>query len=125
MNPFFNMKKWEIIKGLGPTLMSDFKGEDCMVAVDLASKIDLTSECWIFRRRENDENIFHMFWNNYIPEARLTDKNRNRDLYKMWAKQGWLDTTPGESINYIKLQDQFLEKKRLYSIQECMFAMRS
>lgn len=117
-NPFFNIKKWDILKNFGVVRLEDFYGEDCVAAIDLASKIDLTSKAFVFHPDDN----YYIFLRNYIPEARLSDRtNRNRDLYRSWVKQNWLIATPGEAINYNKIQEEFLRLLDNFNIYECMF----
>lgn len=117
-NPFFNIKKWEYIKDLGKVVLEDFKGEKCYAGIDLSTKIDLTSIGLVFHPDEN----YYLATRNFLPEARVTDlQNRNRELYRKWSNQGWLNLTPGETINYPKLEDEFQELMSMFSLQECYF----
>lgn len=76
--------------------------------VDLSSTTDLTNTTLIFKVPECDE-IFveQMYW---IPED-LVEKHIKEDKvpYDIWIKQGWVRTSPGNSIDYRLLVDWFME----------------
>lgn len=114
--PFFNLKKWEICKNLGVVNLEDMKGESCFVGIDLSSKIDITSFSYVFH--PGDE--YYFFNKFFLPEERLND-SRNKDLYRKWSKQNWLNLTPGNTLNFGKLQDELLEDSKHYSMQEVYY----
>ena len=64
--------------------------------IDLASNFDMTS-LTIMLRTSNGEYYFktHCF----LPESALNDAV-NKDKYREWAKQGYLDITPGNVTDY-------------------------
>ena len=115
MNPFFSVDRWNLCKD--DTLrMEDFAGEKCWVGLDLASKVDLTSISYIFKK----DKKYYLFVDNFIPEAAKRD-SKNKDAYIKWSSKGELIVTPGEAINYPKLQEHVLEKAKKYSIQGIHF----
>ena len=62
--------------------------------LDLSSVTDLTA--LVLNTTQGD--VHCKFW---LPEEGLADKARNdRVPYDIWAKQGWLNTTPGKAIEY-------------------------
>ena len=87
------------------------KGKLCYGGLDLSSVSDLTAWVMVFPGDNDILNILARFW---CPEVRLKDrKNRYRDQYAVWVKQGWLNVTPGDAIDY-----QFVKYKIL---QDCDF----
>lgn len=87
----------------------DFKGRKCMGGLDLSSVSDLTAWLMVFPRDDDSEklDILARLW---CPEARLTDnQNKYRAQYQAWAKAGWLQTTPGNAIDYAFVKKQILE----------------
>ena len=111
---FFNMKEWEKAEDLS-LKMEDFIGEQCYVGIDLASKKDLTSFAYIFKR----DNKFYIFVENFIPELAVQEsKNVN---YSTWAKDGYLIETPGKAINYEFLEKRFIANSKKYRITEAFF----
>jgi len=111
---FFNLKSWD--KAVDHDLkMEDFVGCDCYVGIDLASKKDLTSFAYIFKKDEK----FYLFTENFVPEFAVQEsKNVN---YKTWVKDGLLIETPGKAINYEFLEKRFLKNSKKYKIKEAFF----
>ena len=83
---FKAQKKWEY---------SDF--EDCYayVGVDLGSTSDLT----VISVLINQEDKFYFRNYYFVPEETLRT-NPNKDKYRLWKKQGFLYTTPGNVTDY-------------------------
>jgi len=95
--------------------IEDFKDEKCFVGIDLASKVDLTAFVYIFKR----DNLFYIFADTFLPEAAIAKSNNAS--YKGWVDQGWITATPGQAINYTKLESYFLEQDKSYSISDALY----
>ncbi len=91
--------------------IEDFRGEPCYIGVDLASKIDLTSIYYIFKRGRT----YYGFGKSYLPEARLVDTRNVK--YSQWAKEGHLILLPGEVIDYDVLIKQLIEDSKKYIVR--------
>ena len=114
MNQYFDTHKWKRNKNENLKL-ENFYGKQCMVGLDLASKIDITSICLVF----NEDKKYQFFWFNFIPEKRL-EETKNRNYYK-YVEDGDLIVTPGEVINYNKIQEKLLELSELVKFRDVMF----
>lgn len=115
MVPFFNVLKFK--RGISAGLrMEDFRGEACWTAIDLASKVDLTSFCYIFR----PDHQYRFFWRNFVPEDAVNE-SKNAPSYIRWAEQGHLTLTQGEAINYPYLQELFFEDHQNYNFRGCHY----
>jgi len=101
-NQFFNVKRWSECRDRNLKI-EDFYGEKCYVGVDLASKIDITSVCYVFHKHEE----YQFFFKNYVPEARTLLPSRQN--YLRFIEEGDLIATPGEAINLIKFYKEVLE----------------
>lgn len=114
LNQLFNVLKWKKCYEHDLSL-DDFKGEKCYVGIDLASKIDITSICYMFK----DENYYYPFWKNFIPEKRLQDaKNRN---YLKYVDEGDLIVLPGEVVNIPHIEEIILEDARKFSFLDVFY----
>ena len=64
-----------------------------------------------------ERKIVARFW---VPEARLHDReNRYREQYQMWARQGWLQVTPGDAVDYATVRKGIMadaERFRIVSL---------
>lgn len=89
-NPFVPRSVWES-NGAPP---DDLTGKEVYLGLDLSSVSDLTA--LIIGTLEGD--VEPHFW---LPEVGLAEKSK-KDLvpYDLWAKQGYLHTTPGKAIEY-------------------------
>lgn len=95
--------------------MSDFKGGECFVGIDLASKIDVASAAFVFKP---DDKVF-AFYKHYLPEEAVYE-GRN-DRYKAWAETGWLITTPGPRIDFDQIEDDLIGIASEYDVREVAF----
>lgn len=113
-NAYFDLEKWD--KCARPELkLEDFRGEKFYVAVDLASKIDLTGFVGITKK----DGKYFMFHKAFVPEARLNKDARG--IYDNAVDSGHLIATPGEAINYPKLHESFKEMISVMNVQSCFY----
>ena len=100
-NPFVSRAVWLE----NSTEPDELAGMDVYGGLDLSSVADLTS----LELVSVDGDVHSTFW---LPEEGLEEKSRNdRVPYDLWRDQGFLETTPGRSIEYdyiaSKLRDVF------------------
>ena len=89
-NPFVTRSVWE---GCG-ALPDDLAGKRVYGGLDLSSVSDLTALVLV----SDDGDVHPTFW---LPGDGLAEKSRtDRVPYDIWARDGWLETTPGRSIEY-------------------------
>lgn len=76
----------------------DLEGRRCYGGLDLAQTYDLTAFVLIFPDGEGGYDVLCRFW---APEdGPWRQDPRTRELYSMWARQGHLTLTPGDSTDY-------------------------
>lgn len=89
-NPFVTRAVWQE-NGAEP---ADLDGEEVYAGLDLSSVSDLTALVLVSRSGD----VQPTFW---LPAEGLAEKSRaDRVPYDVWADQGYLNTTPGRSIDY-------------------------
>lgn len=92
--PFISRAIWT---ECGAEVADDFEGYDVFAGLDLSETSDLTA----FVRVARIEGVWHALPTFWLPEHGLVEKSRqDRTPYDTWAKQGFLATTPGKSIQY-------------------------
>ena len=92
-SPFVSRQVW-LDNGDTP---QEIDGSDVFGGLDLSSVSDLTGLVLI-SEREGKFDVNSTFW---LPEMGLFEKSRNdRVPYDIWAQDGYLQTTPGKSIEY-------------------------
>jgi phage terminase large subunit-like protein len=94
---------------------NDFKGSDCIGALDLSSTIDLTALTLHFER---DELHYYRFF-TWMPEEQVAEACRRDHVpYDVWIKQGWLLTTPGNQIDDVVIARKVMECSEEYNVIE-------
>lgn len=89
---WLKMDDWSGCDG-APIDRAALKGKRCFAGLDLSSKVDMTAFVLWF---PESGTVLPFFW---IPEKNIKRKcDQDRVPYDVWAKQGLLETTPGDSI---------------------------
>ena len=116
---FFNMYDWDQCEDKN-LKMEDFKGEECWVGIDLASKVDIAVMCFLFER----DGHYYVFVKHYLPEDAIdesdagTKSKTNREKYAKWSKDGWLTLTMGNMTDIDSIEEDMLELGKEYEITE-------
>ena len=93
---FLDMMVWSG-RCCDPSLkIEDFYGETAWVALDLASKVDLSARVLLFRRFIDGEKHYYLFARAYVPEAAVNGNG----VYAGWQMQDRLTVTPGEVTDF-------------------------
>jgi phage terminase large subunit-like protein len=98
----------------GNVPLKDLAGRECCGGLDLSSKDDLTALLLAFPDGDTVD-VVPFFW---TPQERLENrKPAERDLFKLWIRQGYLLTTPGPTIRYNWVAHQIAELGARYQIK--------
>lgn len=91
-------------------------GRTCYGGLDLGAVSDLTAWVLVFPDEDDPDaiDVLARFW---VPEAALQNsQNRYREQYRRWAKEGWLQVTPGEATDYGFVKRQILADAQRFSL---------
>ena len=84
-NGYMDMQKWKNCKET--VELSELKGLECTVGVDLSAKIDLTSISFEFKKDDKYIVLSHSF----MPEDTLAEKRQTDKVpYDLWVQQNGL-----------------------------------
>ncbi len=98
-------------------MLQKLKGRPCYGGLDLSSTIDTTSLVLIFP--EDDFVCIPWIW---IPEETAAKKEKDDKVpYRLWKSQGFIETTPGNRIDYSYIQKLIIDLDRDYDIQALGF----
>lgn len=137
---WMNMTKWAACAN--PSLkLSDFKGQPCYAALDLASKIDICALVLLFEGQERTitrllinpesgeeeekeitQKDFIVFGKYYLPEE--TIQLAGNDHYIKWVKEGWITETPGARTDFMYIENDLEIINNDYPIIELAFDPR-
>jgi phage terminase large subunit-like protein len=104
---WMNMTKWNDCVDDNLRL-SDFDGEPCWGGLDVASKVDVTSACQLFKKDVNGEEHFYAFMRHWLPEHAVAEEPTG--LYDGWVREGWIRTTPGNIIDTDQIESEIMEE---------------
>lgn len=91
-------------------------GRTCYGGLDLSSVSDITAWVMVFPR-DDDPDVIDVVARFWCPEARLTDDtNRYRQQYEAWAREGFLQVTPGNAVDYAFVKAQILEDAQRFNL---------
>lgn len=109
---YMNMQKWS--ECYNPNLsISDFTGEECIVGLDLSTKLDLTSIGFEFKK--NDK--YYVFQHSFMPEEQYLKKLREGKYpFDLWKDQGLLTVIDGAVIDYSYVKAYMKSLEEEYNI---------
>ena len=92
-SPFISREVWQTCAGQ----VLDFGDSPVWAGLDLSARTDLTALVLVARIA----GVWHVRPHFWTPESGLADRaKRDRAPYDVWAKQGYLHTTPGATVDY-------------------------
>ena len=113
---WLNMDAWNECGG-APEIPD---GATVACCADLSSKLDMTALAIVYR---DPDEVYHAKVYCWLPESCLTEtkNNPNQKLYQLWHKNGYLEVTPGNVIDYNLLRKRVLELAEQYDMPEIGF----
>jgi phage terminase large subunit-like protein len=111
---WISLDKWDATAGI--VNEERLKGRDCFGGLDLSSTSDITAFVLTFP----PENYILPFF--FIPEDNMREReHRDKVPYSSWVKQGFINATPGNVIDYTFIERKIDELARRYVIKEIAF----
>lgn len=114
-NPFVSRSLWQ---SCGSEVVEDFEGLAVYGGLDLSEVKDLTA--LVLTAQVDDVwNVKPTFW---LPHDGLRERSRqDRVPYDVWHEQGFLETTPGKSIEYEYIADRLRALFDRYDVRKLAF----
>ena len=110
---WLSMDKWDACDS--PVDAEALEGAACWVGLDLSSTTDISAAVLVFPEEPGCIAI-PMFW---IPEEGARERERrDRVPYTQWARDGLIEMTPGNVIDYDIIRTRLNELNEKYPIQE-------
>lgn len=114
---FFNVENFRRAGDEGLTLAA-FEGRRCILALDLASKQDLTALMALFPPKEAGER-YAAFGRYFLPEEAL--KGANADSYRLWREQGRLRVTEGAMLDQDAVYDAIVDFRARFDVTALLY----
>ena len=102
------------------TPLPNLAGRACYGGLDLASTTDIAALVLAFPAVDGDPvRLLAFFW---IPEDNMRERSlRDRVPYDAWVREGLVFATPGNVIDYGRIEAQILALREIYDIREIAF----
>ncbi len=115
----FSIRAWRACADPGLSLDA-LAGQDCHLAVDLASKTDLAALVLVFPTRHPDGTVtYRVFARCYLNDAAVLEA-RNAS-YPGWAADGYLTVTDGNETDFGRIEADVLDDCRRFRVVSLAF----
>jgi len=114
---WMDIKKWDDSASIVPP--EKLFGKKCFGALDLANRVDIAAFDLVFPTKSGDYKSLSYFW---IPKENMLARSRkDRVPYEVWARQGYIEATEGDVIDYTKIKADIIALSKVYDIEEIAF----
>jgi phage terminase large subunit-like protein len=109
---FIDMADWDRCNG--EVDLEELRELPCYAGLDLSTKSDVTALVFVFLDGNGCYHLWPCFW---LPEENLTGKpNQESAKYRVWKQQGFLNTTPGNVLDYSAVRERLNELQRQFGL---------
>lgn len=110
---WLSLEKWDACSAAPGHL----DGKDCYAGLDLSSTTDLSAFVLVFPDEERGRfDVLPFFW---VPEEGAKQRERRDHVpYLQWIRQGFIEATPGDVIDYDMIRKRVQELGQRYRIDE-------
>jgi len=112
--------KWKLC-GVDPVNEEGLRGRTCYAGLDLSSTTDVSALVYVFppEIEGEDYQVLCRFW---IPQENMINRvRRDRVPYDVWCRQGFVEATPGNVIDYDFILAKLDEDAQKFDIKELAF----
>lgn len=111
--------KWKLCTG--EVDLAALAGRSCYGGLDLSNTLDVTAFVLVFPPNDDDPHyiVLPRFW---IPEDAIEERSRNQRVpYDAWKREGLVEATPGEVVDYDFVCAQIDRDAQTYNLVEVGF----
>lgn len=113
--PFVSRALW---RTCGAVPEDSFEGLEVFAGLDLSEVSDLTAFVQVARI----DGVFHVKPTFWLPKVGLREKSqRDRVPYDQWARDGWLETTNGKTVDYEFVAEFLFRQHREHRFRKIAF----
>ena len=104
-----------------PKVLPDLTGRECHGALDLSSVLDLTAYAEVFKLMGHEHQEFGEYairLHCWMPEEMAKLRAESTRLpWQFWISDGWINTTPGETVDYDFIERSIKEQSLVSPVQ--------
>lgn len=117
-SPWMSMEAWDKCKDESLKI-DDWKHLPCVIAVDLATKIDMVAAVRLFWDDAGEKRKYAAFPRFYLPQQAVDDSRNSQ--YSGWAISGRLTVTDGEIIDFGRIQEDIAADLAAFDVQKVAY----
>lgn len=114
-NPWLNVADWARCRQ--PFTADDLAGMECSAGLDLSRTRDMSALVLVFNMGDGTFRLLPFFW---LPEAVARD-NDHLAPFMTWARQGYLELTPGNVMDYGFIRGRFRHLAEQFRIRQLAY----
>jgi phage terminase large subunit-like protein len=104
-----------------PVDLEQLRGRTCFGGLDLSTTTDVSALAWVFPP-ENDDDLWRVLSRYFVPEENLRKRaERDRVPYDLWSRQGFIEPTPGNVVDYGAIEQRILADSALFQVREIAY----
>lgn len=116
---WLDLESWS--KCSGRAEEEELHGREAWGGLDLSSKIDLTALA-LAVPDPDAPGYFDMIWRFWMPADSIRDRAQEDQVpYDVWAAEGWIETTPGNVIDYSWIEEEVCRLAKVFDLREVAF----
>jgi phage terminase large subunit-like protein len=101
--------------------LEQLRGRPCFGGLDLSTTTDVTALAWVFPPHHGDD-LWRVLSRYFLPEDNLRKRaERDRVPYDVWARQGCLEATPGNVVDYGAIEQRIRNDSSLFQVREIAY----
>lgn len=95
---------------------NNFRGRFCTAGMDLSSVDDLTCCVYMFPYEDDREKV-DVLMRTWCCRDKIYDrKNKYRDQYQGWEREGWIHVTDGNAMDYDLIRKEVVEDAGVFNM---------
>jgi phage terminase large subunit-like protein len=104
-----------------PVDLEQLRGRPCFGGLDLSTTTDVTALAWIFPPGHDGE-LWRVLSRYFVPEDHLRKRaERDRVPYDLWTRQGFIEATPGNVVDYGAIEQRIRADAALFDVKEIAY----
>lgn len=117
---WIDLDSWDATAG--EVDLEDLEGKRCCAGLDLASNVDIAALVLVFPPDGNGIDKYKVLPFFFIPADNIEKRVRkDRVPYDVWIREGYIQATSGNVIDYGMIEKKFFELQKQYDLQDVAF----
>ncbi|WP_096981352.1 terminase TerL endonuclease subunit [Escherichia coli] len=120
---YFNLVSWQSCENKSLTL-EQFEGQPCILAFDLARKLDMNSMARLYTREIDGKTHYYSvaprFWVPYdtVYSVEKNEDRRTAERFQKWVEMGVLTVTDGAEVDYRYILEEAKAANKISPVSE-------